>query len=70
MNTAPKLRPAVASDQQGILDLVNQVYGEYGDRLCLERADGDLLDLQASYWEPGGEFVVLERDGVILGTHA
>ncbi|MFP6574875.1 MAG: GNAT family N-acetyltransferase [Pirellulaceae bacterium] len=70
MDTALKLRPAVASDQQGIIDLVTRVYGEYGDRICLDRADGDLLDLQASYWEPGGEFVVLERDGVILGTHA
>ena len=70
MNTTLQLRPAVASDQEGIIDLVNQVYGEYGDRICLERADGDLLDLQASYWEPGGEFVVLGRDGVILGTHA
>ena len=70
MNTTPQLRPAVAADQPGIIDLINRVYEEYGDRICLEQADGDLLDLQATYWEPGGEFVVLERDGTILGTHA
>lgn len=70
MNTPPQLRPATAADQPGIIDLVNRVYEEYGDRICLEQADGDLLDLQATYWEPGGEFVVLESDGAILGTHA
>ncbi len=70
MNATPQLRPAVAADQPGIIDLINRVYQEYGDRICLEQADGDLLDLQATYWDPGGEFVVLERDGTIVGTHA
>ena len=70
MSDSLKLRPAVASDQAGIIDLVNRVYGEYGDCICLERADGDLLDIESSYLQPGGEFVVLEKDGAILGTHA
>ena len=70
MNTSFQLRPAVAADQPGIIELINRVYEEYGDRICLEQADGDLLDLQTVYWKPGGEFVVLENNGTILGTHA
>ena len=70
MNTALTLRPAVAADQPGIIELVNRIYQEYGDRICLERADGDLLDIASNYTQQGGEFVVLEREGTILGTHA
>lgn len=70
MNTPLKLRAATAADQPGIIDLVNRIYGEYGDRICLERADGDLSDIELNYYGQNGEFVVLERAGEILGTHA
>ena len=70
MNTQLNFRPATTADQPGIIDLVNRVYEEYGDRICLEEADADLLDLQGFYLQQEGEFIVLEKNDTILGTHA
>ncbi|MDE0737246.1 MAG: GNAT family N-acetyltransferase [Pirellulaceae bacterium] len=63
-------RAATADDQPGIINLINRVYEEYGDRICLEEADADLLDIQGFYLQQEGEFMVLEQDNLILGTHA
>lgn len=63
----PRLRPARAPDQPGVIRLIDSVYREYGDLLCLEGADRDLLELSATY---GDDFVVLEQQGEIVGTHA
>jgi putative acetyltransferase len=64
------LRPAVAADTGGIIALIDAVYREYDDRVCLQAADGDLLDVNASYVAHGGAFVVLTDGQRILGTHA
>ena len=64
------LRPAAVSDEPGIVALIDRVYAEYGDRICLEDADGDLLQIEEYYVTPGGAFVVLTDGLRILGTHA
>jgi putative acetyltransferase len=64
------LRPARATDQPAIMALIDTVYREYGDRLCPESADQDLLDIEGHYCRAGGAFVVLDDAGQVRGTHA
>lgn len=65
-----QLRPAEPLDRDQIVSLIAEVYREYGDRLCLENADSDLLDIEANYHAAGGAFIVLDNQGIISGTHA
>jgi putative acetyltransferase len=64
------LRPARPEDQAAIMTLIDTVYREYGDRLCPEDADRDLLDIAAHYGKAGGAFIVLDEAGRVRGTHA
>jgi putative acetyltransferase len=64
------LRPATAADAPGIIALVDGVYHEYGDRVHLEDADKDLLDVGAHYGALRGECVVLASGARIVGLHA
>ncbi len=64
------LRPWQPSDQHGVIDLINSVYEEYGDRICLEQADSDLTNVSANYVALGGAFVVLADRHRIVGSHA
>lgn len=66
----PTIRHATVSDQPAIIELITAVYEEYGERMCLEGADADLLDLDAAYAAKGGEFVVAEQGDRIVGSHA
>jgi hypothetical protein len=64
------LRAARREDEEAIRRLIDTVYREYGDRLCLEQADSDLLDIDSHYRKPGGAFIVLGDAGQVRGTHA
>ncbi len=64
------LRPATREDGPELVRLINEVYREYGDEVDLEGYDRDLLDVEEAYRKTGGEFVVLEEDGRIIGAHA
>lgn len=64
------LRVATNEDAAAITDLIDRVYREYGDRVCLEGADQDLFDVEASYDRRGGRIVVLEGESGIVGSHA
>ncbi|MCH2182204.1 MAG: GNAT family N-acetyltransferase [Mariniblastus sp.] len=71
MNQTYTTRLANHHDQPAIIDLIDQVYQEYGDRICLSGADQDLLDLQTTYFDQNGAFWVMEDDqGRVVGTHA
>ena len=50
--------------------MIDEVYREYGDEVDVEGYDGDLLNVEGAYREVGGEFVVLEAAGRIIGAHA
>lgn len=64
------IRPATSEDGPAVAALIEGVYAEYGELLCLEGADSDLLDLEANYTGKSGEFVVLDDDGRVRGSHA
>jgi putative acetyltransferase len=64
-----ELRPATVADQPGLIALIDSVYGEYGDRVCLEGAEADLLDVESNYRGRGGELVVLVEPGSVRGAH-
>lgn len=64
--------PRLASnlDCEELVELIDGVYREYGDEADLEGFDRDLLDVEEAYRGRGGEMVVLEEDGRIVGAHA
>lgn len=71
-----KIRLATAEDCDGIVELIDGVLVEYGDRICITPggSEADLLDLETGYRNKGGEFWVLEEsvgeNCRIVGTHA
>lgn len=65
-----KLRPALADDQDSIIRLIDSIFREYGERIFLPGCDRDLTDIEGSYRRLGGEFMVLEGEDGIVGTHA
>lgn len=64
------LRLGTNGDGEQLVSLIDTVYREYGDEVDLDGYDGDLLDVEGAYREAGGEFVVLEKEGVVVGAHA
>lgn len=66
------LRLATNDDCDGIIDLVDGVLIEYGDRICLDPggSEADLQDIEDGYRKFGGEFWVLESHKQIIGCHA
>lgn len=66
----PALRPPTAEDVPGVIALVDGVYREYGDRVCLDDADRDLVAIHEHYAQQGGECVVLVQGERIVGLHA
>ena len=64
------IRRAYNSDSPRIISLIADVYREYGDEIYLEGADKDLVDIEGYYRQVSGDFVILERNDEIAGTHA
>jgi putative acetyltransferase len=64
-----KLRNATSSDSDAIVSLIAAVYEEYGERMCLDGADSDLVAIDNHYAE--GAFMVCEApNGGVAGTVA
>jgi putative acetyltransferase len=63
-----QLRQATTEDTYQILQLIDEVYHQYGDQLCLAGADSDLLDIEGNY--ASGKFCVLEENERIVATSA
>jgi putative acetyltransferase len=70
------IRLATQADTDGVVELIDGILKEYGDRICLTPggSEADLLDFESGYRAKGGEFWVLESvkegDSRIIGTHA
>lgn len=63
------LRPATNADAENIKNLVFGVLREYGLEPDPSGTDADLTDIEASYFERGGLFELLENEnGELLGT--
>ena len=63
------IRHATNSDSESVIQLIDSVLGEWNDAVCLDDSEKDLTDLDASYWNKNGAFVVLEIDNQIVGSH-
>lgn len=58
-------------DRASAADVVKTVLAEYGlgwEVDCGDCSDQDAVDIEKYYWETGGEFWVIERDGELVGT--
>lgn len=55
-------------DREAALALIAQVLQEYSLTCEPTDSDRDARDVEACYWETGGEFWVVEVDGVLVGT--
>lgn len=64
------LRTVRQEDVPSILALIDGVYAEYGCKLDAENEDRHLLEPGAYFRAEGGEFWVVEEDGVIRATVA
>ncbi len=65
-----KIVPYLSRHRDGIVSLIQSVYQEHGETMCLDGADGDLLEIPERYRKAGGEFVVLEDGPTVGGCHA
>ena len=66
-----ELRTATNEDSDGIIALIDGVLNEYGDRICLDGSEADLLDIEKFFFEQGGYFwVIANETNQIKGTHA
>ena len=61
-SSAVNIMPGRDSDSREVIALIEAIYGEYGEVMFTEGADGDLLAIEATYRARGGEFWVC-RDG-------
>jgi putative acetyltransferase len=64
------IRLADRTDQPQIVRLIADIFREYGETICLDNCDSDLLDLERNFTAQGGNFWVLEEQGKIKGTVA
>jgi N-acetylglutamate synthase-like GNAT family acetyltransferase len=64
------LRPTVPGDVPGILDLIAEIFSEYGCVLDAQREDTHLLNPGPHFRERGGDFWVVEQGGRIVATVA
>jgi putative acetyltransferase len=65
-----ELRPASNRDREAVTSVISSAYQQYGEVMCPEGADADLLDIEAAYAGRGGAFVVLVDQGEVVGCHA
>lgn len=70
MNAPLHLRPTVPEDVPGILNLIAEIYREYDCVLDAEGEERHLLEPGTYFRSHGGEFWVVEDDGVIRATAA
>ncbi|MBN4046851.1 GNAT family N-acetyltransferase [bacterium AH-315-P07] len=64
-----KLRCVRKDDTQAVIDLIGEIYSEYGFEICLEDAESDLTSITDHY--PQDSFMVLvDDDGAIRATVA
>lgn len=66
--TMLQFREYTPADRDDVIALIDRVYAEYGERLCLENADSDLLDIPAIYG--AGNFIVLDDGSSLVGSVA
>ena len=66
----PTIRTATEQDQAGIFELIQRVYDEFDYVADATKGERDLVNLQATYFNPGGSFWILVSEARVIGTHA
>ncbi|NEQ96740.1 MAG: GNAT family N-acetyltransferase [Cyanothece sp. SIO2G6] len=56
------------TDRQGVADLARGVLGEFNMVFDPDGTDWDAVQVEKAYWETGGEFLVVENGGKIVGS--
>ena len=64
------IRDWQTGDRHAAAGVIQQVLEEYGLPWQPKLADRDVIKVESAYLEVGGEFWVVERDGVVVGTAA
>lgn len=64
------IRPWEPSDRQSAATVIGAVLAEYGLSWEPQGADQDVLAVEECYWQRGGEFWVVEHQGIVVGTGA
>ena len=61
------IRPYLPEDGPGVIDTVTASYNTLGYTMDFSEFDRDLASIPATYQDSGGEFWVLEEDGLVSG---
>ncbi len=56
------------TDRQAVGQLIAAVLAEYGLGWDPQGSDRDAIDVETFYWQPGGEFWVVEALGQVVGS--
>lgn len=64
------IRPWTPADREAAAVVIGDTLAEYGLTWEPSGADRDVLEVEASYIDVGGEFWVIEQQGQIVGTAA
>ena len=64
------IRPARFTDRDAMIEIIDTCLREIDDQLFLDGEGKDVTDVDAAYADKGGAFVVLEKEGEVIGTHA
>ncbi|MCD8488921.1 MAG: GNAT family N-acetyltransferase [Desertifilum sp.] len=64
------IRDWTNGDRNAAAEVIGSVLAEYGLAWDPTGADRDVLEVEAAYWEKGGEFWVVEYQGKLVGTAA
>lgn len=67
------IRQFEAADQEPVIllhEIALRAVGAYDEFAATNGADWDLNDIEGSYFDSGGDFLVAEKDGVLVGMGA
>jgi len=64
----PLIRSFRSEDQPGVLANIEAVYRDYNYIVDFDHFEADLVDIQSTYQDAGGEFWVADDGGVIAGS--
>lgn len=65
-----EIQLAYDTDCPQIVELIDTILIEYGDRICLDGVDGDLARVESAFRAKAGEFWVAKKEGKVVGTIA
>ena len=64
----PVIRAFRPEDKPGVVAVIKAVYDDYNYIVDFDEFEADLVDIQSTYQDAGGEFWVAEDAGVIAGS--